>query len=150
MNNENKKQQTTADKYLIQHEYEPNEYGVFIYASTSGNHKVDISSVLEDFHYEQSKHSLEAIEDLQREVDVLQGRNTDLKNKNEMLNEENVRLQTESDDFQPIFWDLHPKTLLDTKKQEILQRLYKFTSLEELEAVEAPFKESVGYVDLIY
>lgn len=150
MNNENKKQQTTADKYLIQHEYEPNEYGVFIYASTSGNHKADISSVLEDFHYEQSKHSLEAIEDLQREVDMLQGQNRRLENKNKRLNEENERIQEELDDLRCITDRLIPKTMLDTKKQEILQRLYKFISLEELEAIEAPFKERVGYVDLIY
>jgi hypothetical protein len=53
-------------------------------------------------------------------------------------------------DFHIIQDVYNPSSVLDEKKLEILHRFYKFLSLEELEAMEAPLKDRVGYLDINY
>lgn len=141
------KKQTQAEKYLIAHEYEANEHGAFIYTSTSGNHKVEMEAVLEDYHYESSKDSVETIDYLEKEVAHLKIDIIDLKQEVSDLEDDNDSMQVEVEKGIEGFT---PETLIDEKKLEILKRLYKHLSLDELEDVEAPFKDRTGYIDVNY
>lgn len=130
------KKQSQSDKYLVAHEYEPNEHGAFIYTSTSGNHKVEMSAALEDYHYESSKDNVE-------EVDTCNDRNSALGDEKDSLEQELEELSSRLEGFTAT-------NLLDEKRLEILRRMYKHLSLDDLEAVEAPFKLRTGYLDINY
>lgn len=144
------KKQTQAEKYLIAHEYEANEHGAFIYTSTSGNHKVEMEAVLEDYHHESSKDNMEAIEELEEDVSKLSVKVADLIKKKYNLQEKVETLQYENDELSTRTEGFTHETLIDEKKLEILKRLYKHLSLDELEDVEAPFKDRTGYIDVNY
>lgn len=141
------KNKVSPDKYLVANEYEANEHGAFIYTSASGNHKVEMSAVLEDYHYESSKDNMEEIDELTKEVAHLKVDIIDLKLEISDLEEDTDNAQIEVEKGTKGFT---ATTLIDEKRLEILRRMYKHLSLDELQAVEAPFKLRAGYLDINY
>jgi vacuolar-type H+-ATPase subunit I/STV1 len=132
-----------AEEYLIEHEYQRNEHGVFIYISVNGHHSINMEDVLTDFHHEKGIELLDNIKDLESQIH-------DLEDKAENLQEELDDEKTSVTELEEFFGEEGDRLLLDENKLEILKRMYKHCSLDDLEAIEAPLKQRVGYLDLIY
>jgi hypothetical protein len=146
-----KKELTQAEQYLSRG-FEVNEHGVYIYTSTNGNHHINLADILEDYHHEQKSDQSDIIREMDSEIQELKGEKEELERDLKEANEQVSEMEDEAREAErsSIEEDPEKQTLFGEKKLEILRRMYKFLTLEELEVMEAPVKDRVGYLDINY
>lgn len=121
-----------SEKYCVTSKFVSNEHNTFVYQSHDGVHKIDLPSILEEFHEQQSEEALGLINDLEAKVSELE----DQLDEKDRLDEEMGSLQQEVNDYSKIAEGLIPETLIDQQKLEVLRRLYKNCDLDVLEQIE--------------
>lgn len=134
------KTKSEAEKYLEENEFEINEFGAYLYVSQNGKSSVNLEIALTTFNTEQTV----KIKDLKNEIFSLTKDICDLEDDIQKKDNQIYSLENDMEDIYEKTKDLSPNSLIDEKRIEIIKRLYKHLTLDELEAIEAPFKEKVG------